>query len=209
MSTQHKVLNDALLLTSKHIVKVTVTKTIKVTDRIVDYNDIYNNCELKHDDWHESPWDNDDALSHECEWSNYQDENNSFTWSPNACMWYKFNFDTDHWHDTYDSYRNNGYSKQDAKEEVAQQIAQTKKLLNNYYQHGWDWYAVEGEYEGYEHSYCGILGCEDKEYHMHHIAGNIAYKMTKDGYIVKNMPKTKRYTRPKYKQISNFVNSNV
>jgi len=91
--------------------------------------------------------------------------------------------------DLYRWYRDNGASKQVAREMVALSLRKRLAQLVKWYTHGWEWWDCGGEYKGCAD---GVGGIDDYRYAHNEVrrecAENIAHQLEQAGYIVAGRP---------------------
>ena len=88
-----------------------------------------------------------------------------------------------------------GASKQVAAELCARNKQRTIDQLVDWRNNGWEWYYVMCEYRGHVESVGGIESAEYAEEMRGEIAGQMAYQLTKQGYIVTDQPSDTGPTR--------------
>jgi len=91
--------------------------------------------------------------------------------------------------DLYRWYRENGASKQVAREMVALSIRKRLDQLVKWYTHGWEWWCCNVEFKGFTD---GVGGIDDFDYANGEVrrecAENIAYELERIGYVVTGRP---------------------
>ena len=91
--------------------------------------------------------------------------------------------------DLYRWYRDNGASKQVAREMVALSMRKRLDQLVEWYANDWEWWYCGGEYKGCSD---GVGGIDDYRYAHDEVrrecAENIAHQLEQAGYIVKGKP---------------------
>lgn len=200
------------LVTSDKI--VTVTTTIEKSDRIVDYQDIVDAISVDNDDnsW-EAPWKNCDGWEHEYRRVHYHDDAglaDSRGYGSSSSNREQFiitiSDDTLKEWGNYDYYHAIGCSKQVAFELTAQIKRKALDQLVKWYEDGWNYYRVHGEFMGYGAS-CG--GIDDYDYAkvvVYDIADEIVDYMEKDGYIIEN--RYNPYSHTKRQQLQDRLDRN-
>ena len=178
---------------------VTVETTVTVKSKFVDYDDIRAAVTVEPDDWHETPWGCGDGWEHSANSPGYYDHDDVTEsagyarrgWNePNVLI----ELDDD-LSGKYRYYRSHGQSKQVAAERVAQLKRERLAQLVKWYEDGWEWWYVSGEFDGYEGESCGGIDCSDyAEEFADEVADGIADRMEKDGFVVTNRPERKVYS---------------
>jgi len=91
--------------------------------------------------------------------------------------------------DLYRWYRDNGASKQVAREMVALSLRKRLDQLVQWYTHGWEWWCCNVDFKGFTD---GVGGVDDFDYAHDEVrrecAENIAYELERIGYIVTDKP---------------------
>lgn len=197
-----------MILTSDKIIKVETIVT--ESDRVVDFQDILDSVSVNYDEYmDDAPWDNCDGWEHSVRSIDHDGErasrgcyhrdrhNNGIIEIDDSTI-------TDCWgHNGYP-----GCSKQVRAELIAQVKRNALDQLVKWYEEGWSYYSVQGEYDGYEASIHGIddYGYADSEV-REDIASEIAYQMESDGYIIENLPLRKEYIAvDNYRQRKEWLN---
>jgi len=178
-----------------HFVHTTVMVTTETIE--VDFNDIVEAVQVDPDEcFGETPWDMCDGYDHTATSINRMDAHRYEMESARGYCWHggdrerviitmAEHVDTD----LFKWYRDQGASKQVAAEMVALSLRKRLDQLTHWYEHGWQWWYVHGQYRGYEDSVGGI---DDYGYARdsvrEEIAMNITAALEDDDYIVTNKP---------------------
>ena len=174
---------------------ITTTVTIQAQNRRVKFDDILDVIKVRYDeDYCDAPWECCDGLEHEYNRATSYDHPGvedsrgyGYCGARRECFVIEILDDTlENW-GNYEYFHNNGCSKQVARELVAQIKRNTLDQLVKWYTEGWYWYAVCGQFEGYQVAVTG-LGFDDAETMRSEIADEIAHSMEKDGFIVEGRP---------------------
>jgi hypothetical protein len=179
---------------------VMVETTVTVKSKFVDYDDIRAAVTVEPDDHYETPWDNCDGWEHDARELGYYDHDDMREsagyaqrgWNePNVLITLNDDLSED-----YRFYRLNGASKQVAFERVAQLKRERLEQLVKWYEDGWEWWYVSGEFDDYEGMSCGGIDCADyAEDFADELADEIAKQMESDGFVVQNRPERKVYSK--------------
>jgi len=147
---------------------MTVTTTVMVEEREVDYNDLLDCVQVERDDWCGAPWDNCDGYGHTITRLGYnhheglEESNSSVYWDRARCI-IEFDYAAESgFEDDYRYYRANGASKQVAFERVAQLRRERMDQLVEWYSNGWEYWVVTAEYNDFDACSCG--GIDDYDY---------------------------------------------
>jgi hypothetical protein len=172
--------------TKKRIGDTMVTSAVRTESAIVDFQDVLDSVKVEGDDLSEPPWENCDGYEHT---TRDADEH------LNRCHYY------DRWarrHKTieldddaglFDYFQEKGASKGVAAELVARDMQRRLAQLAEWYQNGWSWFCVVGEYNGCEDSLFGIDSFEYAEDEIRpEIADNIADQLEQESYTVTGRP---------------------
>lgn len=178
---------------------VTVTTTVEVRPAEMHYDDILAACKVEVDGWAtDPPWLAMDGWEHDVDRAdNYPDTSSiqeargfvSRDRRDGGNVIIKLGKPFDDGYGTYQALRQGGASKQVAREAVALMRRQAIDQLVRWYNNGWEWYEVIGDFMGYAASCSGI---DDYAYALkevrREIANEIAAKMEDDGYTVVGKP---------------------
>ena len=171
------------ILTSDKV--ITVTTIVKEYDRVVQFDDILDSVNIEYDDWvGQEPWNECDGWEHNADRVRYDRDDDR-----RGARGYVAGRDPVHitvdadW-GNYDYFRANGCSKQVARELTAQIKRDAIDQLVKWYSDGWEYYFVNGEYQGYFDSVGSIDSYEYAKECKIDVAGKIAAQMENDGYIV-------------------------
>jgi len=191
------------VLTADKIVEIETV--VKEYDRVVDFHNILDSVSVDYDDWHnEAPWDSCDGWDHEVE--SVESFDGADLDDLRECRGYVRG----------DRYTNgriisiddadivkkwgcegyNGMSKQARAEYVATVKRKALDQLVKWYEEGWHWYSVCGDYQDYTASLSGIDCREYAEEVRMEIADEIAGQMQDDGYAITNRPKPQEPYNP-------------
>jgi hypothetical protein len=171
-----------------------VTVTTDVESREISYDDIHAAVKIELDDFcGEAPWEEYDGWEHTARplsWLDHDDITESRGYArtgrndPNVLI----EIDDD---DIVNRWGCDGYpgaSKQVRKELIAQTKRDALDQLVKWYQEGWEYWYVGGEFKGYT---AGVGHVDDYEYAetvRHEIADEIVAQLEDDGYIVVGRP---------------------
>lgn len=179
---------------------VTVETIVREHDRVVSFDDILESVSIEYDDWNnEPPWENSDGWEHETRQLGYHDhdglrESRGYArtrWNePNVLIEIDDSTIKERW--GCDAYP--GASKQVRFEAIAAAKRKALDQLVKWYEYGWEYYFIQGEYEGYGDSVGGVDSYEYAEELRLEIAHEIANQMEADDYIVEDRPTQSSYT---------------
>jgi hypothetical protein len=173
---------------------VSVLTTVHVESVHVDFNEILESVVVEPDEcYNETPWDMCDGYDHEAVPTRNLDVRvdaaRGYCWHDGNRERVVITLDDHVDADLYDWYREQGASKQVAREMVALSMRKRIDQLKDWYENGWHWWWVHGEYRSYEDS---VGGVDDYDYAVdsvrEEIALNIAAALEDDDYIVTNKP---------------------
>lgn len=182
---------------------ITVTTSVEVTERIVDWNDIEARAEV---DEYESdaPWEHADGWEHEARWlrrseleheeqENAQGYGWSYTNRENFLI--TLSDDTVRAWGFSDTEFYPGASKQVSRELFAAVKAKNLAQLVKWYTDGWQWYTAVAEYGDVSHN----VGMIDSEEYAEEVAetelrGEVADELEAGGYIIVNRPEPDKWT---------------
>lgn len=176
------------------LVHTTVTTTVKPVH--VQFDDILAAVEVSPDDsmGGETPWDWCDGYVHTVKMASLFDEGRD-TVDQRRGYCYSDSFReriviTAQWDDDlYRWYRDNGASKQVAREMVALSLRKRLAQLVKWYATDWEWWYCGGEYKGFSD---GVGGIDDYDYAHDELrrecAESIAHELEQAGYIVAGRP---------------------
>lgn len=165
-----------------------VLVSVETQPAIIDFEDILEAVQVEPDEgMNETPWDTCEGLEHTLRLPRTDCETDS-----DACIHHDRRyriFEVPYDHDLYRWYRSNGASRQVAQEAVARSRQRTIEQLANWYQNGWEWWAVSCEFMGESASVCGV---DSYEYASgdcaQDIAEEVAAQLIKAGYTVNGLP---------------------
>lgn len=180
----------------KRIVTADKIVTIETTveDREVSYDDILESVTIEHDDWtNDAPWENCDGWEHDARRESYHDHEGI----RDSRGYARCSRGDNHIIEVDDDVIVNrwgcggypGCSKQVRAELIAQVKRNALDQLVEWYEDGWEYFNVSGEFKGYTDSIGDVDSYEYADQLRHEIAVNIADDMEKDGYIITDRPK--------------------
>jgi hypothetical protein len=171
---------------------VTVETTVTIKPRHVDFQDIYDAIEVVDDPMMtDAPWESQDGYEHHAALAR---EDAFAADKPGYCASAGKVITLEHDQSLFDWYRERGCSRQVARELVARSMKQTLAQVVEWYEHGWNWYGVTGDYLGYHDSLWGIDDTEYAENSVRDdIASQIAHAMEQDGFVIENKPEHPEY----------------
>ena len=170
-----------------------VTVITKVENREIPWNDIVTSVTIESDDWDVTPpWDNCDGWEHDARPLTGYGEHDGITGSRGYARtsWKEPNIlvEIDDIIDKWGCPSYPGASKQVKAELIAQIKRDALDQLVKWYEDGWEYFLVAGEYKGASDSCGGIDSYEYAEEVAIEVAGNIADQLTNEGYIVTGRP---------------------
>jgi hypothetical protein len=165
-----------------------VIVTVDSHAAVIDFGDIRAVVSVEPDEFHnETPWKGCDGYKHELRAPRSDVEAES-----KACFYHdgrqqiiilEFNSGLYQW------LRDNGASRQSAREFVALDRQKTIEQLKEWYTEGWEWWQVSCEFRGASASVCGV---DDYEYadgaSADDIADEVASELVSSGYTVTGRP---------------------
>jgi hypothetical protein len=196
MTTQLKQRRTATTTIRTGDVLVQTTVTTEVESVYVDFDDILAAVEVSPDDSMngEAPWDWCDGYVHTVERVSRLDEardkadlRRGYCYSDGhrerIIITAQWDDDLYRWH------RDNGASRQVAREMVALSMRKRLDQLVKWYTHDWEWWYCGGDYKGCAD---GVGGIDDYDYAHDEVrrecAENIAHQLEQAGYIVAGRP---------------------
>jgi hypothetical protein len=167
--------------------------TISAESAIVDFADILEACRMENDEFGDKPWDNQCGYDHEIESADHpgQKEGQGYSYGAGrrGGVIVLDEPQSAGIQETYQYHRDNGASKQVARELAAQDKARRLAQLVKWHDQGWEWYRVVCEFRGYIDSLGGI---DDYDFAAddcaRDCAWNVAAQLEADGYTVAGKP---------------------
>jgi hypothetical protein len=169
---------------------VTIETTVTERPRVVQYEDIVDAMKVEFDDWNtEAPWEQCDGWEHDARQLGYYDHEDLVNsrgyartdWNePNMLIEVDDDVIVDQW--GCDGYH--GASKQVRFELIAQVKRRALDQLVKWYENGWSYYTVGGEYED-QSDHIGGVDCLDyAEELRYECADNVVNQLESEGFIV-------------------------
>ncbi len=171
-----------------------VTITAVIEDREVSYDDVLESVSIEHDDWNgEAPWEASDGWEHEAREVGYNDHEGLIDsrgyarrgrHNPNVLIEIDDDVIVNEW-------GCNGYpgaSKQVRAELIAQAKRDALDQLVKWYENGWEYYFVSGQFNGCTDGVGGIDCYEDAEEMRNDVCDEICKQLESEGYTVIDRP---------------------
>ncbi len=196
MTTQPEQTKTATTTIRTGDVLVHTTVTTEVESAHVDFDDILAAVKVSPDESMsgEAPWDWCDGFAHTAERLSRFDEGRDTADQRRGYCYSDGHREriiiTAQWDtDLYRWYRDNGASRQVAREMVALSLRKRLDQLVKWYTNGWEWWYCGGEYKGCSD---GVGGIDDYRYAHDEVrrecAENIAHQLEQAGYVVAGKP---------------------
>jgi len=196
MTTQQKQRETATTTIRTGDVLVHTTVTTEVESAYVDFDDILWAVKVTPDESMsgEAPWECCDGFTHTVERLSRFDEGRDTADQRRGYCYSDSHREriiiTAQWDaDLYRWYRDNGASRQVAREMVALSLRKRLDQLVKWYTNGWEWWHCGGEHKGCSD---GVGGIDDYRYAHDELrrecAENIAHQLEQAGYIVAGRP---------------------
>lgn len=166
---------------------VETSTTIETRPAVIDYRDILEACEVVSDDDMGAPWKECDGWEHDVERTSHDGQKDARGYSRERD---RIITPTDSdLRDSFAHYRERGCSKQTAAELVALAKRNRTDTIVGWYENGYEWWMVTGEYLGRFASCGGIDGYDYANDDVRHeIAEEIASQLEDDGYTITHRP---------------------
>lgn len=178
---------------------------IETRSAVIPFNGVLAACHVVADDLSESPWEHWDEFEHEAvSLHKLPDEAD-----PREMQGYCRTWDRGERYvivtprenkSLFDYYRENGASRQVAAEMVALDRRRTTAQLVKWYEDGWQWFGVEGQFDALGEEYtASVWGIDDEGYARDvvrmEIALELAGQLEEAGYTVTDLPEHHGMTR--------------
>ena len=162
-------------------------------DRVVEFDDIVERVDISHDDWNgDPPWEQCDGWDHHARREGHYDHEGIRDARGYARCGRGDNriieIDDDDIVERWGCDGYHGASKQVRAEMIAQVKRRALDQLVKWYEDGWEYYVVSGEYHGCSDSLAGIDCWSYAEEVRLEVAGNIADQLEDDGFEVVGRP---------------------
>lgn len=177
---------------------------------VVNYADIFEQCEIREDNEYRTPWDECDGYSHEfvhiCDLRPEEQEDvrkrRGFVYGSHSSEQGMIVLDEEHCYiSKLEDYQKQGASKQAAAQLMAQERRDTIDRITRWYDEGWQWWGVECSFYVANKQYHDALwGIDDLDYAdqvvIPEIVAQVVHVIEQDGWEVSGKP-----AQPKQKLI--------
>lgn len=177
-----------------------VVTTTETYNAIIDYQDIFDKCEVSEDEDMGPPWKEHDGWEHEVvdledEITNPRDVQGAFMDYPGRWKRIVITHATlEEWQGKYGQYGPSGEHRSAYEDRLTYYRRKALETLKKWYEDGYHWYVVDCEFMDHHASLGGIQTEDDDpcdpylEEVKHDVVNDVIYELEKEGYTVINQP---------------------